>query len=190
MYRNWCRNYIELGDTHQITIHVVSQTFWMQWSKVLQLQGLKAEIARDVIKAVNRPISQIPQCIGAVSHNAPFCNRNVHISVTKWCIVGYLFDALWDLWDGSIRLPCDAWFPMGCDKAMMLSPCLSNIFTPLHANFFSRNINMYMQFLSLYHTDMTQVVETLSRGRQGPTYFTWSISWVLMAWPCKEPGHQ
>ena len=30
-----------------------------------------------------------------ISHNAPFCNRNVHISVTKWCIVGYLSDALW-----------------------------------------------------------------------------------------------
>ena len=27
----------------------------------------------------------------------------VHISVTKWCIVGYLSDALWDLWYGSIR---------------------------------------------------------------------------------------
>ena len=26
----------------------------------------------------------------------------VHISVTKCCIVGYLPDALWDLWDGSI----------------------------------------------------------------------------------------
>ena len=26
----------------------------------------------------------------------------VHISVTKWCIVGYLSDAFWDLWDGSI----------------------------------------------------------------------------------------
>ena len=26
----------------------------------------------------------------------------VHISVTKWCIVGYLSDALWDLWDVSI----------------------------------------------------------------------------------------
>ena len=27
---------------------------------------------------------------------------HVHISVTKCCIVGYLSDALWDLWDGSI----------------------------------------------------------------------------------------
>ena len=28
----------------------------------------------------------------------------VHIYVTKWCIVGYLSDALWGLWDGSIGL--------------------------------------------------------------------------------------
>ena len=27
----------------------------------------------------------------------------VHISVTKWCIVGYKSDALWDLCDGSIH---------------------------------------------------------------------------------------
>ena len=25
----------------------------------------------------------------------------VHISVTKWCIMGFLHDASWDLWDGS-----------------------------------------------------------------------------------------
>ena len=41
---------------------------------------------------INRPISQIPECICAISHNAPFvtemCTR-VHISVTKWCIVGF-----------------------------------------------------------------------------------------------------
>ena len=28
-------------------------------------------------------------CMGQISHNEPFCNRNVHISVTKWFIVGY-----------------------------------------------------------------------------------------------------
>ena len=27
----------------------------------------------------------------------------VHISVAKWCIVGYLSHALWDMWDGSIH---------------------------------------------------------------------------------------
>ena len=49
-----------------------------------------------------RTNSQILQCICPISHNAPFCNRNVHTSVTKWCIVGYFCNALWDLWDGSI----------------------------------------------------------------------------------------
>ena len=59
-----------------------------------------------------------PQCVDPIgelhqSHNASvtyptmhhFVTEKctyVHISVTKWCIVGYLSDALWDLWDGSI----------------------------------------------------------------------------------------
>ena len=32
----------------------------------------------------------------------------VHFSVAKWCIVGNLSNALWDLWDGSIAL-CVRW---------------------------------------------------------------------------------
>ena len=28
----------------------------------------------------------------------------VHISVTKWCIVGYLSNALWDLWNGGLNV--------------------------------------------------------------------------------------
>ena len=47
-------------------------------------------------------MSQILQCIRQISHNAPFCNRNVHISVTKRCIVGYRTGALWDLCESSI----------------------------------------------------------------------------------------
>ena len=54
-------------------------------------------------RGADRYISQIPQCIWQIFHNAPLCNRNVHtcvyISVTKWCIMGYLSDALWDLCD-------------------------------------------------------------------------------------------
>ena len=49
---------------------------------------------------VNRPISEIPQCIGQIYHNAPFCNRNVHTcehygykmmhcEIWDWCIVGF-----------------------------------------------------------------------------------------------------
>ena len=50
----------------------------------------------------NLSISHIPLCTSPISNNAPFCNRNVHISGTKWCIVGYLLDVLWDLWNGSL----------------------------------------------------------------------------------------
>ena len=42
-------------------------------------------------------ISQTPQCIIQISHNAPFYSKNVHISVTKRCIVEYGTGALWDL---------------------------------------------------------------------------------------------
>ena len=37
--------------------------------------------------------SHIPQCI-------ILKQKYTHISVTKWCIVGHLPNALWDLWDG------------------------------------------------------------------------------------------
>ena len=39
-----------------------------------------------------------------ISHNAQFRNTRVHISVTKWCIMGQLPYALWDLWDESMRM--------------------------------------------------------------------------------------
>ena len=54
------------------------------------------------------------------SHNAPIpyptmhqfvtemCTC-VHISVTKWCIVVHLFNALWDLWDGSSTVVIIHW---------------------------------------------------------------------------------
>ena len=30
---------------------------------------------------------QIPQCIRQISYNTQFCNRDMHISVTKWCML-------------------------------------------------------------------------------------------------------
>ena len=56
---------------------------------------------------VHRSVSQIPQCTRPISHNAPFITEMctcVYISVTKWCTVGYLFEALRDLWNGAIAL--------------------------------------------------------------------------------------
>ena len=49
----------------------------------------------------NRPDTQIPQCTYAISHNALFCNRNVHTcahfcykmvhcGIFVWCIMGYV----------------------------------------------------------------------------------------------------
>ena len=60
--------------------------------------------ALGTLITVDRPTPQIPQCIRWISHNATFCNRNVHISVTNWCIVVNGTAALWNLWIRSIRL--------------------------------------------------------------------------------------
>ena len=52
----------------------------------------------------NRPVSQIPQCICAISHKARFCNRNVNMCTTVSVYVhcGIFSDAFWDLWNVSI----------------------------------------------------------------------------------------
>ena len=58
--------------------------------------------------------------------------------------------------------------------------------------FFRENINiyMYLHFMSFLHINKTQVVEIPPRVRQGAAYSTKSISWLLMSWGHKEPGHQ
>ena len=63
-------------------------------------------------------------------------------------------------------------------------------FNPLHAKFLRKNINIYLHFMSFLHTNKTQVVEIPPRVRQGPAYSTQSISWLLMSWRRKDPGHQ
>ena len=53
-----------------------------------------------------RPVAQIPQCTSPLSHNAPFCHRNVHMcahfcykmvhrGTLAWCIVGYMRWVYW-----------------------------------------------------------------------------------------------
>ena len=41
----------------------------------------------------NRPIAQFPQCTSPLSHNAPFCNRNVHV-----CTFLLQKGAFWDIY--------------------------------------------------------------------------------------------
>ena len=61
---------------------------------------------------------------------------------------------------------------------------------PLRVKLFRGNMNIYLHFVLFLHIDTTQVVEILPQIRQEPTYSTWSVSWLLMSWRCKEPGHQ
>ena len=64
---------------------------------------------------------------------------------------------------------------------------------PLHTELWCKDIKKYVflynNFLSFLDTEVVQVVETFpfSRG-QGPICPTWSISWLLISWRCKEPG--
>ena len=56
----------------------------------------------------------------------------------------------------------------------------------LRAKFLSRNITMYLQFLSFLHTDRTQVAGILPCVRKVLAYFTQSLSWLLMTWRCNS----
>ena len=81
-------------------------------------------------------------------------------------------------------------FPAGlaATTAQFVSSDFSLINNPLCAKCFIGNIKMSSQFISLLHTDMTQVVKILLYGRQEFTYSTYSILWVLRSWRRKEPG--
>ena len=71
---------------------------------VIVLHAMSCYIGPSYIESLEYwPNPQIPQCTSSIPHKATFCIRNVHVctSVTKWCIVGHLFDVLWDLTDGS-----------------------------------------------------------------------------------------
>ena len=62
-------------------------------------------------------------------------------------------------------------------------------FNPLRAKFVRGNLNIYLDFMSFLHMDITQVVEIIPQIRQGPACSTKSIPWLLMSWRHKEPGH-
>ena len=80
----------------------------------------------------------MPQCTSLISqmyHIVTEMCTCVHISVTKWCIVGYLSRTLWDLWDGLLYL---IYFPhiwklyvQRCDERhgnTIVKQCMNNIF--------------------------------------------------------------
>ena len=65
-----------------------------------------------------------------------------------------------------------------------------NSLLTLYVLIFSDGTKIYLHFMSFLHVDMPLRVEILYRVRQRLTSSTKSISWVLMSWQCKEPGHQ
>ena len=89
----WCR---------QATSHYLSQC-WprsMASNGVTRPQWVNAysmRIARIEIDQIWRRISQFPLCTTQISHNTPFCNRNVHTcahlghGIWDWCIVGFVW---------------------------------------------------------------------------------------------------
>ena len=62
-------------------------------------------------------------------------------------------------------------FPLNVVQCGLINgfPALVN---PLHAKFFTENINIYLHFVSFLHIDTTHVVEILPQIRQEPTYST------------------
>ena len=61
----------------------------------------------------------------------------VPISVTKWCIVGYLSDALWDLWDVSIP-----WLLMAWRRSQCISSHSFDRAVPKYSSFITRRDNI------------------------------------------------
>ena len=58
-----------------------------------------------------------------------------------------------------------------------------------HAELCLENMKLYLHFVSLLNIEMAQVIEIFPCERQGPVYPAKSISWLLMTWRRKEPGH-
>ena len=73
----------------------------------------------------NKPISQIPQCIRQISHNATFCNRNVHTCAhfcykkVHWgichrCILGFVRWFYWTQLTQVFRLEVEKDYQTDC----------------------------------------------------------------------------
>ena len=82
------------------------------WFKFCSMKYVPHGPINNIVVSVNGLTPNRQQAItwtcstNPAMHQCHIPHCNVHISVTKWCIVGYLSDALWDLWDGSIMHIC------------------------------------------------------------------------------------
>ena len=83
----------------------------------------------------------------AMHHFVTETCTHVHISVTKWCNMGYDTDAFWDLWDGrigAISHTSSHYSNVTCSSRCIISPAPRLLFQGfVQAN----NKNTYKQFI-------------------------------------------
>ena len=114
-------------------------------------------------KHSNWPNSQSPQCTSLIFHNAPYCNRNMHISVAKWCVVGYLSNALWaDLWDWSITVT-------------YLSNCHKRHGQPRHRYHISLAVWSAFYYLSIFHNTISGEI------KHQPLIYMYGVSFLTQS---------
>ena len=126
------------------------------------------------------------------AHLTPLPSWLSHLALAIWMFVVVNYDALAQASDIRIerrQVVFLCWMQDSKTKSKK-SKSKKTLFNPLRAKFFRGNINIYLHFVSFLHIDTTQVIEILPQIRQGSTYSTYSISWLLMSWRRKEPGHQ
>ena len=139
----------------------------------------------------NRPISQISQYIRQISHNAPFCNRNVHMcahfcykmvhcGIWDWRIVGFVQQVSTVI---AIRLE-------QCKNGMHAKLKMSSakdapslIFQTLfcQAELIFRKREKYFQFLSFLNSDAARNWHESSLKNGICLGCIVDISWLLMA---------
>ena len=102
----WCI-YASLNELTHNPLHKVGgilyTTFWNP-SREQMMTYTRADVNMLIIlsELMSHKSHTAPVPYPTMHHFVTEMCTCVHISVTKWCIVGYLSDALWDLWESSI----------------------------------------------------------------------------------------
>ena len=97
--RRW--HHDDNGRTH--TIHSTVNKYYI--SPYITHIGNDERLFTRECLCDTKPVTQIPQCTSPVSHNAPFCDRNVHMyahfcykmvhcGIFVWCTAGFCYGSI------------------------------------------------------------------------------------------------
>ena len=124
-----------------------------------------------------RPVAQIPQRTSHISHKMhQFVTEmytSVHISVINYCIVRYLPEALWDLWDGSQTAQFTMRSSMSLKSKLKVLALASHRESAVGNNTGNGNV----RFSSQKASDMNLILLML------PIFFTWISYWISIESP-------